>query len=105
MTLAKAGVWPARCWMRWQRCGRAPRPTYRRKLLEDPPSGRRGAPGGSCVQTHVPSPPAWRRLPPKLEREFVIAAEGGDADARARLVEAFLPAIGGVARVYRNSSA
>jgi RNA polymerase primary sigma factor len=57
------------------------------------------------VQTHVPSPPAWRRLPPKLEHELVIAAEGGDADARARLVEAFLPAIGGVARMYRNSSA
>jgi RNA polymerase primary sigma factor len=40
-----------------------------------------------------------------MERDLVIAAEGGDADARARLVDAFLPTIGGVARLYRNSSA
>ena len=57
------------------------------------------------MQTHVPAPPAWRRLPPKHEHELVVAAEGGDAKARARLVEAFLPAIGGVARMYRNSTA
>jgi RNA polymerase sigma factor (sigma-70 family) len=38
-----------------------------------------------------------------LERKLVRAAEGGDAAARDQLVEAFLPLIASVARVYRNS--
>jgi RNA polymerase primary sigma factor len=42
------------------------------------------------------------RLPAALERELVAAAKGGDPRARAQLVEAFLPAIAGVARVYRG---
>jgi RNA polymerase sigma factor (sigma-70 family) len=41
-------------------------------------------------------------LPAALERELVIAAKEGDPDARAELVEAFMPAIGAVARVYRG---
>jgi RNA polymerase sigma factor (sigma-70 family) len=35
----------------------------------------------------------------------VLAARRGDEDARAELVEAFLPLIAGVARIYRNSRA
>jgi DNA-directed RNA polymerase sigma subunit (sigma70/sigma32) len=43
------------------------------------------------------------RLPASLERELVAAAVAGDGDARAALVEAFLPLIGSVARNYRAS--
>jgi RNA polymerase primary sigma factor len=49
--------------------------------------------------------PGRTRLRPSVERELVVAAEGGDAAARARLVEAFLPTIGGMARMYRGSAA
>jgi RNA polymerase primary sigma factor len=42
---------------------------------------------------------------PRLERRLIMAAQDGDARARDQLVEAFLPAIGGVARRYRSSSA
>lgn len=42
-------------------------------------------------------------LPDALERELVERAQAGDAVARARLVEAFLPRIGSVARLYRES--
>lgn len=44
-----------------------------------------------------------RRLSPARERELVIAAAAGDAAASEQLVEAFLPAIAGVARLYRSS--
>jgi RNA polymerase primary sigma factor len=57
------------------------------------------------VGQHVEEPLRGRRLPPEMERDLVIAAGGGDAGARARLVDAFLPTIGGVARLYRSSSA
>jgi RNA polymerase sigma factor (sigma-70 family) len=40
------------------------------------------------------------RLSPRQERELVIAAEAGDPERRRQLVEAFLPAIGGIARRY-----
>jgi RNA polymerase sigma factor (sigma-70 family) len=42
------------------------------------------------------------RLPPALEKTLVADAQGGDRRARAQLVEAFLPAIAAVARVYRG---
>jgi RNA polymerase primary sigma factor len=42
-------------------------------------------------------------LPVAVERELVAAAQAGDAAARARLVEAFMPLIASVARVYRDS--
>ena len=44
------------------------------------------------------------RLPGSVERRLVEAAQGGDRRAREELVEAFLPLIAGVARVYRGSS-
>jgi RNA polymerase primary sigma factor len=37
------------------------------------------------------------------ERELVLAAQTGDRRARAQLVEAFLPLIGSIARLYRES--
>jgi RNA polymerase sigma factor (sigma-70 family) len=42
------------------------------------------------------------RLPAELERKLIADAKGGDRSARAQLVEAFLPAIASVARVYRG---
>jgi DNA-directed RNA polymerase sigma subunit (sigma70/sigma32) len=45
------------------------------------------------------------RLPVAVERRLVAAAQGGDRQAREELVEAFLPLIAGVARVYRGSGA
>jgi RNA polymerase sigma factor (sigma-70 family) len=42
-------------------------------------------------------------LPPKLERELVAAAGAGQSAAAGKLVDAFLPAIGSVARRYRNT--
>src|SRR5579884_1508152 len=43
------------------------------------------------------------RLPRPLERELIAAAQAGDRDARAQLIEAFLPLIASVARIYRSS--
>jgi RNA polymerase primary sigma factor len=43
------------------------------------------------------------RLPASTERRLVQAAKDGDRRAREELVEAFLPLIAGVARVYRGS--
>jgi DNA-directed RNA polymerase sigma subunit (sigma70/sigma32) len=42
-------------------------------------------------------------LPESLERDLIVAAQAGDQTARARLVEAFLPSIASVARLYRES--
>jgi RNA polymerase primary sigma factor len=44
------------------------------------------------------NPAKW--LTAKEERDLVVAAQGGGADARRELVEAFLPSIGGVARRF-----
>jgi DNA-directed RNA polymerase sigma subunit (sigma70/sigma32) len=41
-------------------------------------------------------------LSPAAERKLVDAAKAGDRQARAQLVEAFLPAIAAVGRVYRG---
>jgi RNA polymerase primary sigma factor len=43
------------------------------------------------------------RLTVQQERDLVIAAERGDADARRRLVAVFLPAIAGLARSYPSA--
>jgi DNA-directed RNA polymerase sigma subunit (sigma70/sigma32) len=43
------------------------------------------------------------RLPGATERRLVAAAQAGDSRAREELVEAFLPLIAGVARLYRGS--
>jgi RNA polymerase primary sigma factor len=44
------------------------------------------------------------RLPGSVERRLVEAAQAGDRRAREELVEAFLPLIASVARVYRGSA-
>ena len=44
-------------------------------------------------------------MSPGVERKLVLAAERGDEDARARLIEAFTPLIASVARIYRASRA
>jgi RNA polymerase sigma factor (sigma-70 family) len=44
---------------------------------------------------------AAKDLPPARERELVLAAAAGDPAALEELVEAFLPAIAGIARRYR----
>jgi RNA polymerase primary sigma factor len=44
----------------------------------------------------------WKALPPAHERQLVMAAAAGDPRAVEALVDAFLPAIAGVARLYRN---
>jgi RNA polymerase primary sigma factor len=49
--------------------------------------------------------PLSRRLPLGQERRLVLAAEDGDKSAREELVEAFMPSIASVARIYRSSPA
>jgi RNA polymerase sigma factor (sigma-70 family) len=44
------------------------------------------------------------RLPVAVERRLITAAQSGDRRAREELVEAFLPLVAGVARVYRGSA-
>jgi RNA polymerase sigma factor (sigma-70 family) len=45
------------------------------------------------------------RLSLESDRELVQAAKDGDRASRDRLIEAFMPLIGGVARIYRGSAA
>jgi RNA polymerase primary sigma factor len=45
----------------------------------------------------------WPTLSSSSERRLVAAAAGGDVSAREDLVQAFMPAIGTLARIYRNS--
>jgi RNA polymerase sigma factor (sigma-70 family) len=42
-------------------------------------------------------------ISPKRERDLLVAAAIGDPAATADLVEAYLPAIGGIGRLYRNT--
>jgi RNA polymerase primary sigma factor len=51
------------------------------------------------------APSGRPRLSLASERELVLAAKAGDHEARDRLVEAFMPLVGGVARIYRGSPA
>ncbi|HEY4428550.1 MAG TPA: sigma-70 family RNA polymerase sigma factor [Solirubrobacteraceae bacterium] len=45
----------------------------------------------------------WPALSSTSERRLVVAAARGDTIAREELVQAFMPAIGTLARIYRNS--
>jgi RNA polymerase primary sigma factor len=47
--------------------------------------------------------PGHARLSGQHERELVRAAQLGQCDARDELIEAFMPLIGAVARIYRGS--
>jgi RNA polymerase primary sigma factor len=65
---------------------------------------RRGRLGGSTSSAaHLRELGERPRLPASTERRLVQAAKEGDRRAREELVEAFLPLIAGVARVYRGS--
>ncbi|MGZ6565306.1 MAG: sigma-70 family RNA polymerase sigma factor [Solirubrobacteraceae bacterium] len=66
-------------------------PVERKRVARDPPN--------DSLSHHG----TRQRLSPAVERELVVAAEAGDAAACERLVDAFLPAIAGVASLYRNS--
>lgn len=46
------------------------------------------------------APQPQQQLTPGEERALVLAAGAGDVDASRRLVEAFLPAIAGLARRF-----
>lgn len=43
------------------------------------------------------------RLPATLEHDLIRRAQAGDAGAREELIEAFLPLVAGVARLYRQA--
>jgi RNA polymerase sigma factor (sigma-70 family) len=64
--------------------------------------GRLGGSTSSAAQLRELG--ARPRLPVGTERRLVQAAREGDRRAREELVEAFLPLIAGVARVYRGSA-
>jgi RNA polymerase primary sigma factor len=55
-----------------------------------------GLPAGEAARN-------WTPLTPARERQLVMAAAAGYSRATAELVAAFLPAIGGVARLYRGA--
>jgi RNA polymerase sigma factor (sigma-70 family) len=76
-----------------------------RTLDEDLAGGlRHGRPGGETSSADYLRELGDRpRLPTGVERRLVEAAQAGDRRAREELVEAFLPLIAGVARVYRGS--
>jgi RNA polymerase primary sigma factor len=57
------------------------------------------SPGGDA---YVDSLPRRAPLPPEVERELVAAAKAGDAAARGRLVDAFMPLVSSLAATYRN---
>jgi RNA polymerase primary sigma factor len=59
-----------------------------------------GAPASGRYLDELGRRPA---LPKSLERELVAAAQAGDQASRARVVEAFLPLIASVARMYRET--
>ena len=66
--------------------------------LHRPPPGGRDTSAGYLARLG-----SGAALPSALEAELVHAAQRGDQQARARLVEAFMPLIASVARMYRSS--
>jgi RNA polymerase sigma factor (sigma-70 family) len=65
---------------------------------------RRPAPSGAATSSRYLDELGRRpMLPETVERELIAAAQAGDPLARARLVEAFLPLIASVARLYPES--
>jgi len=65
----------------------------------------RPAPGGEAASIRYLDELSRRAaLDPDGERELIAAAQGGDRAARGRLVEAYMPVIATVARVYRDSA-
>jgi RNA polymerase sigma factor (sigma-70 family) len=65
--------------------------------------GRPGPRGGGPTAPYLAALGRRPRLTPAAERELILAAKDGDRQARAALVEAFMPAIGSVAQLYRET--
>jgi len=66
-------------------------------LLRISPSRQRDLPVALLGDSRAPG------ISPVHERRLVVAAAAGYPEARRELVEAYLPAIGGVARLYRST--
>jgi RNA polymerase primary sigma factor len=64
---------------------------------------RRGLGGETSSASYLRDLSDRPRLPAAVERRLIDAAQDGDRRAREELVEAFLPLIAGIARVYRGS--
>ena len=81
--------------------------THCRPPSSQSPISRRRANATPGVRESNPPPDRRRvvhhRLTALQERDLVIAAERGDSEACRKLVEAFLPAIGGLARSFKHS--
>ena len=78
----------------------------RGRVLDRDLAGELGRPGASTravSSSYIDRLGRGGRLPAVAERELVLRAAAGDSQARARLVEEFLPLIGSVARHYRGS--
>ena len=65
--------------------------------------GRPGPAGATTSARYLDELGRRPILPQAVERELVTAAQSRDPHARARLVEAFMPLIASVARLYRES--
>jgi RNA polymerase primary sigma factor len=65
--------------------------------------GRSVPTGGTPGTAYLAALGRKARLTPSEERELILAAKDGDRQARATLVEAFMPLIGSVARLYRET--
>jgi len=65
--------------------------------------GRAEPLGGASTAGYLDDLGRRAPLDPGEERRLVSAAQTGDAAARARLVDAFMPLISSAARVYRDS--
>ena len=75
------------------------RPDLARELDRAP-----ARPAGHAVREHYLSGLAERPARGRAEeRELVVRAQAGDPAARSALVEAFLPLVAGVARLYRST--
>lgn len=64
---------------------------------------RRGLGGETSSARYLRDLSDRPRLPAAVERRLIDATQAGDRRAREELVEAFLPLIAGIARVYRGS--
>ena len=67
-------------------------------LLRVSPGRQRDLPVALLTDSHAPG------AIPVYKRRLVADAAAGDPEARRELVEAYLPAIGGVARLYRSTA-
>ena len=63
------------------------------------------APIATVTGAHVSDANRRPHLPEAAERELMLAAKSGDHEASDALVDAFLPRIASVARLYRGSAA